>query len=666
MRKKINFVLLFYFFHLASFSQEMVSNDSSILVVKTLKNELSLAKSDSLKCILNYKLAGVFFQLNNTNKYQYYYKQGNKYKKKNQFLNSISVFYNSYNYFIKGDINKFKENLEEARIKLKKSNDKASKTYYILTLNNQTKFLNNEQSVKLLLNEAIPISKKINDSVLIARSYLSVAISFFDINDFNKAEFYINLSIKHFKNITKNTEVNYLLNIDNLSESYLLLGEIYLYKKDYVKSHKFLEKAKWILKNSPYSNLNLTYYLIRSHHEFENGKIENALKTLNLGIDMCLKTNQIPFIQKFKLAKFTTLKELKRYKEAKEILFEVLNSEYIGIDEKKDFIRDLASLYAEVKDFPNAIVNYERYIHLNDSINENEYNKEIVSLEAKFKNEEKEKQITVLKAEKQKAIWTAENNKLYYILFGLTSILLLSISFFLFKNNQNQKNLSKQKEINFNQNLEKLNAKKNVEVMQAMINGEEAERKRIARDLHDGIGSRLSSLKMQIGETKVGEKGKIDYPEIATLLSISISELRQTAFNLVPETLLKLGLEMALKDLCFSMSTNTVNIHFLSNGEINNINKSNQLTVFRIIQELINNALKHANCSEIIVDCSRNKNIFLMTIEDNGIGFNTNDIKDFSGLGIKNIQSRVELLKGKLDINSNSKKGTSINIEFSI
>ena len=202
--------------------------------------------------------------------------------------------------------------------------------------------------------------------------------------------------------------------------------------------------------------------------------------------------------------------------------------------------------------------------------------------------------------------------------------------------------------------------------MQAMIDGEEAERKRIARDLHDGIGSRLSSLKMQINDFELKNINNKDFENISKGLSKSITDLRRTAFNLVPETLSKLGLELALKDLCFSMSNSNVTILFTSNEIQNNLIESNQIAIFRIVQELINNALKHSKCSEILVDCSQHERLFLITIEDNGIGFNTKDLQCFSGLGLKNIKNRVEMLKGSLEIFSNSCNGTIFNIELKV
>jgi signal transduction histidine kinase len=109
-----------------------------------------------------------------------------------------------------------------------------------------------------------------------------------------------------------------------------------------------------------------------------------------------------------------------------------------------------------------------------------------------------------------------------------------------------------------------------------------------------------------------------------------------------------------------------VSIVFISNQIQDSIKETNQINIFRIVQELLNNALKHSNCTEIVVDCSQNEDLFLITVEDNGIGFNTNDVSNYKGLGLKNIKNRVDLLKGKLDIKSNSTSGSIFNIEIRI
>jgi signal transduction histidine kinase len=133
----------------------------------------------------------------------------------------------------------------------------------------------------------------------------------------------------------------------------------------------------------------------------------------------------------------------------------------------------------------------------------------------------------------------------------------------------------------------------------------------------------------------------------------------------VPESLLKLGLENALGDLCHLLHSEKVKIEFQAFDISNTIPVSSQINIYRIVQELLNNALKHSGCSEILVSCSQNGNTFFISVEDNGKGFDISSSDDKTGLGIKNLKSRVELLNGTYNVESN-KSGTYYNIELKI
>ena len=196
------------------------------------------------------------------------------------------------------------------------------------------------------------------------------------------------------------------------------------------------------------------------------------------------------------------------------------------------------------------------------------------------------------------------------------------------------------------------------------MQGEELERKRLARDLHDGLGSMLSGIKLYYSGTE--NTNEIEFQEVNKQLDNSIAELRQIAQNLMPESLLKLGLIAALKDLCDRFSSDKTSIEFQDFGIQNNISESKQITIYRIIQELINNALKYAKASEILVNCSQNENIFLITVEDNGQGFDSEKANLFNGMGLKNIKNRVDFLKGELEIESKPETGTVFNIELNV
>ena len=199
-----------------------------------------------------------------------------------------------------------------------------------------------------------------------------------------------------------------------------------------------------------------------------------------------------------------------------------------------------------------------------------------------------------------------------------------------------------------------------------MLQGEERERRRWAGDLHDGLGGMLAGVKMNLtGLTVTAPVAQdADLNKVIGQLDHSISELRRIARNMMPEALLKLGLETALKDLCESVMTDQVRVDFQSFGIEKTIPQPTQVTIYRIVQELLTNAIRHGHASSILLQCSQNEGVFFVTLEDNGKGFDPHKAAHAKGIGLSNVKSRVDYLNGKMDIASAVNEGTTINIEL--
>ena len=263
-----------------------------------------------------------------------------------------------------------------------------------------------------------------------------------------------------------------------------------------------------------------------------------------------------------------------------------------------------------------------------------------------------------------KAALMVYSNRLNSLLFAGLSFLLLLIVLFLWIFNKNQKKLSVQKEINLKQELSAFEDRHKLSVSKALIQGEEMERKRIARDLHDGLGSMLSSVKIHLNLAKKENAETVN--GVDALLDNSIKELRNISQNLMPESLLELSLEHALRDLCAANSNAVTKVEFQYLIKKSRLPKNYEIMIYRIIQELLNNALKYAKASQVLVSCSQNKDVFFITVEDNGVGFDISDPKNKNGMGLKNIKNRVEFLNGKLEIESKPNQGTSAYIELNV
>jgi signal transduction histidine kinase len=152
------------------------------------------------------------------------------------------------------------------------------------------------------------------------------------------------------------------------------------------------------------------------------------------------------------------------------------------------------------------------------------------------------------------------------------------------------------------------------------------------------------------------------------MLDSSIKELRRVAHNMMPEALVKFGLDTALRDYCNDINQSSdveVSYHSIDLADANP-DQTTSITIYRIVQELVNNTLKHGAARKVIVQITKTENHFAVTVEDDGKGFDTAILKQSKGIGWTNIQHRVEFLKGKVDVHSEPGKGTSVYIEFNV
>lgn len=653
--------------HILSQSPEVIPRRD--FVVDSLQTVLHASKSDSIKCIVNYKLAGICYRKDQLVGYKTYLLRANKLVGSNKFLKDLSYYYNAMQWPLTDDEagrNRFEKAYQLAYQRLQKYHQPEvlsirSTILFNLALVYQRK--NDElAAIKILINQAIPLAKEANNPIEISNIYRFLGLIFYNKDDLSKAENYVQLAI----NSLENNKIKHVDYWKDLLQFYLFYVEILSRENKLKMAQEYLGKAQVVLKRFSDSDLYIDYYTSAGTLAHQSKKFSQAIAFFDQGIQYAQKKSDAYSITNFKLLKFESLKELKSYYKARDILLEVLHSPETNIEDQKNYSKDLSWILKQLKDYQGALYYSERSIVLRDSLDEINQKSEIARLEAKYKSKENEIRINQLENQKQKALLKSRYNQVLYLLFGLASLVLLLITIFLIIHSKNQKRISVQKEINYQQSIKSLKIEKELEVVQAIIETEEAERKRIARDLHDGIGSRLSGLKMQLQTIEGTKQSEGLIGNILESLSFSIAELRQIAFNLMPEVLIKLGLEQALRDFCFSLNSTQVEVAFHSHGMLEALDQNKQITIFRIVQELINNALKHAGCTEIIVDCSMNEHLFLITVEDNGKGFQLDDSTQNKGLGLKNLQNRVALLNGNIEIFSEAGNGTTINIELEV
>lgn len=515
----------------------------------------------------------------------------------------------------------------------------------------------------ILINKAIPLLLQSDDSIQIAKNYNDLGLAFMNTIQFAKAADYFKDAIRIMERLKPKPP--------QLGMAYTSAGMNYLLMKKPDSARGFLDKANRELSPQPLNRYYPEYCRAEGMYYQQKGQYANAINYLDKGIAAADKLGIYTDADALLYEKFKAYFAQGKNKEARDILMYLLTRETImaSLSNKVRIYLKLADVNQNMGNLKEAFEWQKRYIEVKDSADVVSINSGISELELKYKKVENEKKIALLNADKEKAILAAKNGKLYNLLFGLASAFLFIVALLAWLYYRNNKKLSGQKILNYQHRLQQVEQQRHMQLQQAVMQGEEQERERVARDLHDGLGGMLAGLKLNLSRLptitdNVAHNQEIE--KITTQLDNSVHELRHIARNMMPETLFRFGLITAIKDLCESLIKGGVSIDFQSFHIRENIPKQTQVIIYRIVQELLSNAIRHAAATHIVLQCSQNDHIFFITIEDNGKGFDTKTISMIKGMGLGNIQKRTDYLNGRLEINSAVNEGTTINIEVNV
>ncbi|SIQ33236.1 Signal transduction histidine kinase [Mucilaginibacter lappiensis] len=618
--------------------------------------QLSLKKPapDSAKARSCFRLTDYFILSEDTVKARQYLHLGLQYSKDNKYLQSVSLVFNAGVLPGARPDSAIKTYLE-AEKELKKYNTRdafliRAKGWHDYARLLQFKNDNPEAYVDILLNKALPLAQQAGDLGYTGKIYLDVAFAFKNLGNFKKAEVYLFKAISTLKNAPEAPQ--YLASAyHTLSENYSLSGKA-------KQAAAMLDSMRVLLTPYPEADDWLDYYAGEGMRLTIAGQFDQSLGVIDKGIELAQKLKQEYPEQRLLMQKFYALYNKKAFQQAKDVALDLTHRKpFMNMAaNRSQLFYCLALTDEELKDKAGAYDWMKRYSALSDSISHSTLETKINSLEIKYQTAQKQKKITELEAGRQKAVFTNW-------LLGIASIMLLVILASLVFYYRNSKKLAQQKELNYQQQLKDIEQRQKLQFTQAMLTGEEQERQRVARDLHDGLGGMLSGIKIKLsGQAKAGGHQELD--GVIQQLDHSVTELRRIARNMMPESLLRLGLETALRDLCESLMSDQTQIKFQAYDIRKDMTAVIQANIYRIVQELLSNAVRHARASKIVLQCSQNAEIFLITIEDNGIGFDTVAGLKAEGIGFSNIKNRVDYMKGKMDIESVINEGTIINIEL--
>ncbi|HPE56150.1 MAG TPA: sensor histidine kinase [Bacteroidales bacterium] len=341
----------------------------------------------------------------------------------------------------------------------------------------------------------------------------------------------------------------------------------------------------------------------------------------------------------------------------------------LGLEEERiDLLIHLAEAYEAVGNIKKAL-DLTRSAHfLNDSIYNHKMQQTVNELRLKYETENKERRIMRLEFNQQ--LQERRNRNLVYFLAGL-GLLLILLGFLVVFYRQKlriSRLLAKQNEEINQRKIQALEQEKTIHSMDAMIRGQEEERARIANDLHDGLGSLLSTIQMHFNkiQEELNSLQKLNaHLKAFEMLDDACVEVRKISHDMMPGALEKLGLMPALNDLVNNLkSTGKMNVVMQEFGDKQKLDKTQEMMLYRIVQELMNNVSKHAQANELIVQFTWHENMLNLIVEDDGKGFDQDKIE--AGLGLESIQRRVDYLRGKLYVESAVGKGSTFTMDIPI
>ncbi|MCB0522828.1 MAG: hypothetical protein KDD27_28040 [Saprospiraceae bacterium] len=293
----------------------------------------------------------------------------------------------------------------------------------------------------------------------------------------------------------------------------------------------------------------------------------------------------------------------------------------------------------------------------------------VQELETKYETQAKEQKISQLEQEKELQGLRLQRQRAMTYGAGGFALLLLSAGLLAWRFQKDKELLAVQQLQIQEHTIKQLEQEQQIATAGAVLRGQEEERSRLARDLHDGLGGMLSGIKQTLfamkGHQVLSETSAASLNQVITDMDRSISELRHIARNMMPEALVRFGLPDALQDYCdHTEHATSTKVHFQSFGMEERLPQDVEVIVFRIAQELLNNVVKHAHATQAIVQLIRDGQRVNLTVEDDGKGMDIKQLEQAKGVGWMNIRSRVGYLEGRLDVHSEVGKGTSIGVEF--
>jgi len=450
-----------------------------------------------------------------------------------------------------------------------------------------------------------------------------------------------------------------------VSRAYALnnVGDIYLEKKDFAKAKPYFEETVAEGKRLKVNDLGAVGYANLATTETGLGHFAAAVADFqqSLALD---EAEGNEYGQAETLAAMAELyQKLNDLPKAEQALRRALAlaTKLHSAGTEQQAHRGLSQLYQKTGQYALATQHYAQLVQLNDTIYNQDVTQKVAELQTKYETEKKEaqNQLQAAQLRTQEQIIRRRNTQL---LAGLAVLLLLAGLAYLLNNRRRlQQKIELEQE---RQRLERLRA-------QAVLEAEEAERRRIGSDLHDGVGQLLTAAKLNLsalgGELALQTAGQQAMLQNALdVVDESFREVRSISHNLMPNALIKRGLAQAVRDFLGKVAPDgrlKINLEVIGLDQGGRLDPTVENVLFRVIQELVQNILKHARATEVTLQLIRNPTELTVMVEDNGVGFDPAALGEEGGIGLKNIESRMAYLGGRADFDAAPGRGTTVVLE---
>ncbi|WP_040282428.1 tetratricopeptide repeat-containing sensor histidine kinase [Psychroserpens damuponensis] len=468
------------------------------------------------------------------------------------------------------------------------------------------------------LNEVLDYANNTNSNKWLAAYYSNIGINHSKDGQIDSAKVYYNKTLSLARDIdSAQIIINTNLNLGSLYSSKIKNQDSAIYHYDEALRYYYLDTLN-------YKNLNIQFNLYN-----------------NLGNAYRRKKDYQTALTYYNKAEIIDLPKFN--KKSKKILYS-----------------NIEATYYYMKKWENAYDYLYKYDSIKDIINLKDQNSSITDIEKKYENEQLKVNNLNIEAKRKQS---------RNIAIGLGGSLVLGsvIAFLVYKNTKRKQLLAEQQKELETQKLATVLKEQELTSIDAMIEGQEKERQRIANELHDDLGGLMATVKLHFNALKDKQTPEL-YIKTNQLIDEAYNKVRTVAHAKNSGVIAKQGLLKAINEMAHNVSaSNTIMIDVIDHGLENRLENSLELTIFRIVQELITNVIKHANATEVTIHITNHDDSLNLMIEDNGKGFNPSQItKTKKGMGISSIDKRIEHLNGTMTIESEKHQGTTIIIDIPI